>query len=414
LLRFPEAQQRVLSATFAMGDESVQLQQAYGRHLAEEIIAPLDLPPWDNSAMDGYAVRAADLQQVPVTLGLNEVVAAGQEATIKVESGSASAIMTGAPVPLGADTVVILENTDGSLSGSVRVLSQTRPGANIRRRGEDVRKGQSLLLAGRRLEAAEVGLLASMGLQEVRVAKRPVVAILSTGNELVTPGTPLGPGQIYSSNTAALRGLVLEAGAEFLDLGAATDTEESVLAALSRAGPADVIVTTGGVSAGVFDVVRSAFEQVGVCWDFWKIKMKPGKPVAFGWLNNEHGRSLVFGLPGNPVSCMVTFLQLVRPALLSMQGEDKIFLPMIKATAGQTFTKKSDRTEFVRVCLERQDQHWVCFSTGSQSSGVLTSMVKGDGFALFGEEVRVVEKGAPVHVQIYNPRVLHRATEVDG
>ena len=276
-----------------------------------------------------------------------------------------------------------------------------------------MRKDQSLLLPGRRLGAAEVGLLASMGLQEVRVAKKPVVAILSTGNELVTPGTPLGPGQIYSSNSVSLRGLVLQAGGEVLDLGAATDSEQSVRAALGRGAHADVIVTTGGVSAGVFDVVRSAFEQVGVCWDFWKIKMKPGKPVAFGSLNNKDSRALVFGLPGNPVSCMVTFLQLVRPVLLSMQGEDKPFLPLVRATAGQSFRKKSERTEFVRVRLERQEQNWVCFSTGSQSSGVLTSMVNGDGFALFGEEVHSVEKGEVVSVQIYNPRVLQRATEVD-
>jgi len=414
LLRFAEAQQRVLSAVSPVGVERVPLAQANGRYLAQEITATLDLPPWDNSAMDGYALRAADLSRVPVMLTINEVLAAGHQTAAEVKEGTASAIMTGAPVPPGADTVVIVENTDGALSGSVRVLSQTPAGANIRRRGEDVRRGQSLLQRGRRLEAAEVGLLASLGQREVCVAKRPVVAILATGNELVQPGAALGPGQIYSSNTATLRGLVLQAGAEVLDLGAATDTQESVCAALRRASGADVIVTTGGVSAGVFDVVRAAFDELGVHWDFWKIKMKPGKPVAFGWLQEQADRSLVFGLPGNPVSCMVTFLQFVRPCLLSMVGDDKPFLPMIETIAGQAFQKKSERTEFVRVRLERQGRDWVCFSTGSQSSGVLTSMVSGDGFALLGEEVRAVAQGAPVRVQVYNPRLLHRAVEVDG
>ena len=407
MLTVDEAQARILATVVPMGIESVPLAEAYGRFLAADLTASVDLPPWDNSAMDGYAVRAADTTDGEVVLTLLGTVGAGSVAAGRVEPGAAIGIMTGAPVPAGADAVVIVEDTDGSRAGSVRMRGRARPGQHVRRRGEDVRSGSVVLLAGAKLTPAAVGLASSLGRTSLDVRRRPIVAVLSTGDEVVPPGMALQPGQIWSSNNASLVGQILEAGGVPLDLGNTPDRLEDTIAALARAvEAADVVVTTGGVSVGAFDVVKEAHAAVGATAEFWKVRMKPGKPLAFGRIENG-GRSVpLFGLPGNPVSCMVNFAQFVRPWLRTALGDARPFLPVVEAIAGETFDEAPGRARLIRVRLSRDGDRIVAFSTGSQSSGVLTSMVRAHGLLLVGADAPPPRGGDPVRVQILDPSFL--------
>jgi molybdopterin molybdotransferase len=413
MLTIEEAQARILSSVPAMPVERVALGEAYGRYLAEDVRSPRDVPPWDNSAMDGYAVRAADTGD-EVRLRINEVVGAGGWPKLRVEPGTATAIMTGAPMPEGADAVVMVEDTDGAREGAVVIRGRAEAGQHVRRRGDDVKTSDLVLARGLRLGAAHVGLAASLGIAELPVAKRPVVAILSTGDEVVPPGQELQPGQIYSSNNAAIAGLVLAAGAVPKDMGIAKDSLEATIAGLRaclEAG-ADVVVTTGGVSVGAFDYVKDAFAAVGGAIDFWKVRMKPGKPLAFGRIgasgDGARGQGAVplFGLPGNPVSCMVNFFQFVRPHLLTSMGAAKPWLPVVDAIAEQPIRDHGGRYSLVRVSLAWRDGAIRCRTTGSQSSGVLTSMGRAHGFALLGPERTLVDVGQSVRVQLIDASFL--------
>lgn len=411
MLTVEQAQARILAEVPRFGAEAVALADAYGRVLAEDVVSPLDVPPWDNSAMDGYAVRAADTTGGEVALRLVQVVGAGAVSAAPLGPGQAIGVMTGAPIPEGADAVVIVEDSDGARAGEVRVRGLARPGQHVRRRGEDVRRGEVVLRAGARLTPAAVGLCSALGRTEVQVTRRPVVAVLSTGDEVVAAGQPLGPGQIWSSNSAALCGLVLEAGALPLDLGNVPDDLQATVEALRRAvASADVLVTTGGVSVGFFDLVKEAYAGVGAGIDFWKVKMKPGKPLAFGRVDAGGRRVPLFGLPGNPVSCMVNFLQFVRPWLRTALGDPRPFLPVLDAVAGDDFSDGPGRARLIRVRLERGAGGFVARPTGSQSSGVLSSMARAHGLLLVGIEAPAPRAGEPVRVQLLDASFLDGAT----
>jgi molybdopterin molybdotransferase len=381
MLQVEEAQRRVLDAVTVLDPETVPLREALGRVLREDVAAPFDTPEADNSAMDGYAVRAEDIASVPVTLRVTGVVAAGTVADMRVEPGTAMRIMTGALVPPGADTVVHVEITDGGTE-VVSVRESLPRGANIRSRGEDLRAGATVLVAGTPIRAAELGVLASVQKAAVRAGKRPSVAILSTGDELVDVDEPRGPGKVVNSNVYAMEALVREAGAVPRVLGIVRDTREATIAALERAAESEFVITTGGVSVGAFDFVKDALDALGAETKFWRVAMKPGKPVVLSTLRG----SVVFGLPGNPVSCIVSFHLFVLPALRKAMGQAHgLFHGAIEVRLTAPLKSVPDRRAYYRV---RIDADRNATPMTAQGSGVLTSMLGANGLA-------IVEPNAP-------------------
>jgi molybdopterin molybdotransferase len=311
-------------------------------------------------------------------------------------------------MPDGADAVVMVEDTDGSREGVVRIRRRARSGQHVRPRADDVAAGQVVLEAGRCLTPGCVGLAGSVGCATLPVRRRPVVAVLTTGDEVVRPGEALGPGQIYSSNTYALCALAREAGAVPVDRGNAPDDLAVLLADLRAAADsgADAIVTTGGVSVGAFDLVKEAMGAAGAEMDFWKVRMKPGKPLAFGRV----GRVPIFGLPGNPVSCMVNFLQFVRPWIRLAQGDPRPYLPVVDAVLVDGVRVHPGRAKLERVALSHEDGHLVARLAPNQSSGVLMSMVLAHGLLLLGEQVEEVPPGGNVRVQVFDAGFLAGAS----
>ncbi len=406
MLTVAEAQSRVLARVSRAHGVSVPLMDALGRNTSTEVLSPMDLPPWDNSSMDGYAVRAEDLAGHETVLRLNEVIAAGSWPSFSVESGTASAIMTGAPMPLGADAVVMVEDTDGALEGKVAIRANPEKGSYVRKKGEEIRAGDALVPAGTLLTAAHLGLLASVGCTTVNVAPRPRVGILSTGDEVVLPGSPLAPGQIYSANNATLSALTLEAGAEAIDAGQVPDRLEDLLDRLEMLLSCDVILTSGGVSVGAFDVVKQVFECLHGEVDFWRVKMKPGKPLAFGHLQRPDGSPVpLFGLPGNPVSCAVNFHQFVRPWLRKRMGDPRPFLPEIEAITDHPFRERPGRECYLRVSLEIRHGQWFCRSAGSQSSAGLPGLAAAHGYLVLPAESHGAAQGERVRVQVFNSAI---------
>lgn len=367
--------------------ESVALEAALGRVLAADCKALVDVPPHDNSAMDGYAVHSADLDRVPVTLPVTQRIAAGQVGS-ELARGEAARIFTGAPLPPGADAVVIQENCEADGSG-VKILQGVVGGENIREAGDDMRAGSKILAKGRRLQAQDIGLLAANGMTAVEVARRPKVALMTTGDELVTPGIQLGPGQIYNSNAYTLVALLSGLGIEATNLGVIADTPEATRAALKEAAAEhDVVISTGGVSVGEEDHVKAAVEEAGSL-DLWKLAIKPGKPFASG---KVHGRQF-FGLPGNPVSTFVTFLLLVRPALLTMQGCEDIAVRSFALSAAFSRNESGDRQEYLRVSVMQDEQGVSTLAPyANQSSGAGASLSGADGLAIIPAH-RSVNKG---------------------
>ena len=349
------------------GTETLATADARGRVLAGDLVSPVDVPPADNSAMDGYALRAADLAALlPVT----QRIPAGT-VPAPLPAGEAARIFTGAQVPPGADTVVMQEHTE-LVDGQVRVTQPVNAGANVRLRGEDVRAGAVVLPAGTRLDAIALGLAATAGAAQLTVTRRPRVAVFSTGDELVMPGEPLPPGAIYNSNRFTLRALLEGLGCEVVDLGLVPDKLDATRAALREAASrADVILTSGGVSVGEEDHLRPAVQAEGRL-DLWALAIKPGKPFAYGRVGDAH----FIGLPGNPVSSLVTFLVLVRPFLLKLQGATRLAPRGYRIPAGFDWPKPDKRREFLRVRLD-EDSGLALF--GNQSSGVLTSAFWADG-----------------------------------
>ena len=378
-----EAIDTVLAAVRPLGAEHVELLDALGRTAATEVVSPEPVPSFDNSAMDGFAVAAVDLSDStagPTGEGLVIVdeLPAGRVATRPLARGQAVRIMTGAPLPAGADTVVQVEHTREH-DGRVVVERAPEPGSNVRLAGEDVRPGDVVLPAGALVGPAEVGLLASIGVHRLRVARRPRVAILATGSELVPVGEPLKPGQIHNSNSMTAYGQTLAAGAEPVLLGIARDDPDETRRLIARALDEDVTITSGGVSVGDFDFVKAVEDELGVERLFWRVATKPGKPVVFG----RRGDHLVFGAPGNPVAAMVSFELYVRPALLALQGRTDLWRPWVFAAAAEPVERTRERVEVRRCRLERDaDGGWLFTTTGPQGSGILRSMALAHGLAL--------------------------------
>lgn len=376
LISFDEALSRLLSAAVPVTEtEIVPIEKAVGRVLAIPIISDINVPPLDNSAMDGYAVRCADLSVPGTSLSVSQRIPAGTVGHT-LQAGTAARIFTGAPVPPGADAVVMQELCEHA-DGSVTINHQPKPGENIRRAGEDIAVGKEVLAIGTRLTPQAVGLVASVGKSQVPVRRRLRVALFSTGDELVTPGQPLPPGAIYNSNRYLLGSLLEQAGCVVTDLGIVEDTLDATRAALRNAAQEhDLILTSGGVSVGEEDHVKPAVSAEGAL-DLWAIAIKPGKPLAYGHVRrNDGGQAHFIGLPGNPVAAFVTFLMLVRPFLRCCQGTEARLPAPLSLAAGFDFKKADSRRNFLRVRLSQEGRPEL-FS--NQSSGVLTSTVWSDG-----------------------------------
>ena len=371
LISIDEARQRVLAAVRPLPSEDVELSAALGRVLATDAVADRDLPPFDASAMDGFALPAGDAG----TLRIVAESRAGAPATAPLAPGTACRISTGAVVPEGTHAVIPVERTE-ERDGAVEVPA-TDAGANIRRAGEDVRSGETVLTARAVIGPAELAVLASLGLPTITCAQRPRVAVLATGDELVEPGADLGPGQIRNSNAYGVAAQAVRIGADVVERGHVPDDADATHAALSSAlGAADVVCVTGGVSVGRHDHVKPALAALGVEERFWGVRLQPGKPTWFGSRNG----TLVFGLPGNPVSAMVTFHLFARPAVLALQGADP-GARAAHALAGEPLRRNPKRDQMVRVRLEQGDEGWIARLTKAQMSHVLTSMLGADALA---------------------------------
>jgi molybdopterin molybdotransferase len=391
-----EALDTVLREVPLLASEPVALANADGRVLAGDIRAARDVPAFRNSAMDGFAVRATDTAPAaerPVRLRVLETVGAGQVPTRTVTADTATQIMTGAVIPEGADAVVKVEDTEPG-DGYVIIGRAVATGANVRLPGEDVRAGDVVLRAGRQLRPADVGLLASLGCATINVRRQPRVAVLATGDELVEVDQALSPGKLVNSNAYILAAAVREAGGVPRVFGIIRDTREALRQAFSQALPEDVVLSTGGVSMGIYDLVRETLAELGVREHFWKVAQKPGKPLTFG----RRGETLVFGLPGNPVSSLVCFYIYVRPALRSMLGLSAPHLPVVDAIADDDMAVTESMTEFVRCTLSGSPGSYRVRATGTQSSGVLRSMSLGDALLISPPGRRKIERGDAVRV----------------
>jgi molybdopterin molybdotransferase len=377
------------------GWEQVSLRATLGRVLAADLVAPCDVPAHDNSAMDGYAVRAADLGPEPSALRVIGSALAGRSFSGTLGAGEAVRIMTGAVMPAGADSVVIQEAA--RVEGDHVLLGPCeRPGQNVRRAGEDLGRGWVALPAGRRVGPPELGLAASLGLAEVRVWRRPRVAFFSTGDELASIGRALRPGEVYDSNRYSLYGALHSLGAEVLDMGVIRDDRESLERAFAQAAEqADAVITTGGVSVGEADHIRSILARLGDV-RFWRLDIKPGRPMAFGRL----GDAWFFGLPGNPVAVLVCFYQIVRDALERLAGVDPVPpRASLRVPCDEAIKKRLGRLEFPRGLLYQADGAWRVRLTGSQGSGVLRSMTEANCFICLPEDCQAVGAGDLVEVQ---------------
>ncbi|MBE0431420.1 MAG: molybdopterin-guanine dinucleotide biosynthesis protein B [Dehalococcoidia bacterium] len=414
MISVDEALEKVLSHVQVLDPERQPILTCLGQVLAEDVYSTVDIPPLDNSAMDGYALRAEDTvgasQASPVYLSVVGELAAGTLPTEEVRPGTAIRIMTGAPVPQGADGVVRFEDTDeverrssGGDPAWIGILRQTPAGLNIRRKGEDVACGDLILREGTPLRPQEIGVLASLGRPVALVIRRPVVAILSTGDELTAVGQPLAPGQIYDSNTYTVAAEVARYGGIPKILGIGRDSVESLEEKLEEGLDADMLITSGGVSKGDYDMVKDVLAERGEI-GFWTVCMKPGKPLAFGVIKTIEGGSEKkvphLGLPGNPVSSMITFEQFARPAILKMMGKRTLPKPTIRAIIHDPIRNTDGRRIFARVAVTRCGRQYHASLTGPQGSGILTSMVRANGLAVIPETSSGAEPGDIVSVQM--------------
>lgn len=406
---------RIAAAARPLATEQVALRAAAGRVLGADVRSELALPPWDNSSMDGYAVRLGDVatarRDAPVELPVAETVAAGQRPSGPLAPGTAVRIMTGAPVPSGTDGVVRVEDTDSGVA-RVRVLEVGNAARNIRPRGEDVRVGDVVVAAGTRLGPAQIGLLAAVGAARVAVHRRPRVALLATGDELVDvdgiDAVKRGE-RIVSSNSYTIGTALERDGAEVIDLGIGRDDPDDLMARLRRAEGADVIVTSGGVSVGAFDFTRPVLERLGGKLDFWRVRMRPGAPIGFGSL----GDALWVGLPGNPVSSLVTYELFVRPAVRRLAGERAPFARPVIVLVDEPVTIAAPLTHFLRVTLARGDDGALhARLTGAQGSGILSSMARADALLVVAPERQRIERGERAPAIVLSERAL--STDAPG
>ena len=394
-----QAIETILAGITVLGTERVDILTGTGRIIAEDIYAPFNVPPLDNSAMDGYALKFADIENAdkknPSCLKIVGNIPAGSSATRPLKHGEAVRIMTGAPVPEGADTVIMQEDTRAD-NATVKIFNKGFPGSHIRGAGEDIREGNRLIVAGTGLRPAMTGVLASIKRSFVTVYQRPRVAILSTGDELVDVDGDMNGGRIVSSNSYSLSALVSESGAIPMALGIAGDTKDELKQRILQGLHADIIISSGGVSVGDYDFVKDVFEELGIDMKFWKVSMRPGKPLAFGLIKGKP----TFGLPGNPVSAMVSFEQFVRPAIRKMSGHKRLFRPVVKAVSEETVKTGAGKKYFVRCFVSSNNSAYSVTTTGEQGSGILMSMAEANGLMIVPEDVETVNPGDTVNVQI--------------
>jgi molybdopterin molybdotransferase len=395
-----EALRVIVSNTHTLGAEKVGILESMGRTLAEDIVAPEDLPALPNSSMDGFALRSEDVRRAsrnhPVALRVVGEASAGNRFRGKVVRGQAIKIMTGGVMPKGADTVVPRELTESSDGKKVEVLQSAPAGQHVRGPGEDIKKGEIVLHAGEAVGPAQLGVLAALGYTRIRAFQKPSVNILATGDELVRVHDAPGPGQIRNSTSYALAGYVLQAGGDPHLLGIVPDRRRRLQKKIEQGLQSDLLLITGGVSVGDHDHVKEVLETVGVRTLFWKVNIKPGRPMLFG----RYKKTLVFGLPGNPVSTSVTFLQFVRPALLTMTGRSSPPALRMTAILDHHVQKHDGKMHFMRGILRRCDDGWHVGSAGSQSSGVMTSMTRANCLVLLPEQATGFRTGDRVEVEL--------------
>jgi molybdopterin molybdotransferase len=405
LIEITEARRRVLERCKPLADEGVTLEQALGRVLAEDVTSGDDVPGFDNSAMDGFAVQAADTRGAtptkPATLRVVDESRAGAPASARLGVGEAIAISTGGMLPAGADAVVRVEDT-APADGGVDVAVEVDPGRDVRRAGDDLRAGERVLFTGSTLGPAELGVLASVGRESIRCSRRPRVAVLTTGDELLAPSEPLRPGGVRNTNAYSVSALVARAGAELASVDTAADDPAAVRAGVQRALGADVAVVCGGVSVGEHDAVRPAFAALGAEEVFWGVALRPGRPTWFGVHAGGpgDGGALIFGLPGNPVSAVVTFILLARPAIRALLGAPPADPLRATAVLDDAYEKLPGRAHAVRCRLELRDDGWHARPTGDQGSHVLTSMLGADALAIVPTESGSVPAGERVAIEV--------------
>ncbi len=403
-----EASDRILADIRPLEIEHVPLRDALGRVLAEDVRSPIEHPPWDNSSMDGYAVRAADVASAsassPIVLPVLETVRAGQRPSRPLDSGAAIRVMTGAPVPDGADTVIRVEDTDGGET-HVEIRDARDAGRNVRPRGEDLRIGAVAVERGVAIDAAKLGVLASVGCAHVPVHRRPRVAVLASGDELVDVDafdSVLRGDRIVSSNSYTLGAAVLAAGGDVVDLGIVADDPNAYRERIEGARGCDLLVTSGGVSVGAYDFTKDVLRSLGAELQLWRIRMRPGAPLGFGML----GGMPWIGLPGNPVSAMVTFELFARPLIRRQRGETKIFRRTIEAVAGEAITIGAPLTHFLRGVVDWTSDGPVVTLTGPQGSGLLTSMARANALIVVPPERTMITPGERVSVLLLGDSAL--------
>ena len=394
LLPVEEALRRVLEGVAPLSAEKVPLRGATGRVLAEDVKAMRDMPPFDASSMDGYAVRAEDVQDVPVELRVVAEAPAGHAANVTIGPGEAVRIYTGSPVPAGADAIVIQEHTERK-GEVVRVLASAAPGRFIRRRGMDYRAGETLLRAGQRLGARQINLAASLNRPTLMVRRKPRVAILACGDELVLPGEEPRADQIIASNNFGLAAFVEQHGGEVMDLGLQPDDVDAIAAAIERGREADVLVTIGGASVGDYDFIGDAFERLGIGRDFWKVAQRPGKPLMFA----RHGEQRILGLPGNPVSALVCAFIYLRPLMAKLLGTD-MAPRAIGAKLATDLPRNDERQDYLRVSLQRDEKtgETLALPHSRQDSAMLRALAEADGLLVRPPHAPSLPAGATVDV----------------
>lgn len=406
MINIEEAKKNILDETGILHPEDVEILFSLDRILAEDIYSSTDLSPFDNSAMDGYALLAEDTkgasEAAPVSLEIIEDIQAGQIGQNMITSGNAVKIMTGAPVPDTANAVIKKEDTEKEGNcRRVKIFKEVKKGKNIRRKGEDVKSGDLVIPEGKLIRPQEIGMLAALGFSSVKVIKKPGVAILATGNELIEIDAEITPGKIRNSNSYILYSLVEKYGGLPKEFGIARDNKEDIHAKLETifkdVAECDVLIISGGVSVGSYDFVKETLQEAGFIENFWKVSIKPGKPVLFGKI----GETAVFGLPGNPGSCIVTFEELVGPAIIKMTGRKEFKKKNIIAVCEEDITNSSGCRLYVRVKVIKKDNEFYVRSSGSQSSAVLKTFIDADGLLPIPAEIKKFEKGKKVTVELF-------------
>lgn len=400
MIKIEEALRIILGSTRLLGSETVGLTDSLGRVSAEDVFSGSDIPPLNNSAMDGYAVKSADTRgaspQTPRTLNIIEELKAGMISSRQIKDGEAIKLMTGVPIPGGADAVIMVEDTERSETrAKVKVFKEVEEGENIRMAGEDIKKGEPVIQKGTLLKPAHMGILAALGIPQIKVTKRPKVAILATGDELCDVGKKLTPGKIYTSNTWTLYAQVLSCGGIPHNKGIAKDNTEEIEKKIKSGLSCDLIVTSGGVSMGDYDLIRDVLGKMGAEIKFWKVAMRPGKPVLFGVLEGKP----VFGLPGNPVSSMIGFEMFVRPAILRMLGQNDDMRHEVEAILEEDIKKKRGLRFFLRALTRWENGEYRTKTTGPQGSAILKSMMLANSLIILPEDEEYIKRGTKVRVR---------------